>query len=259
MGQGRRSGKTSSSEGKNLVTILFVLGVIGWGFFAIDRLTETDSGGRTRAMQGRASGQEAGWKKDLRDWLNRKLAAAPVNETRRTNETIRNTSAEATSTDVPLLAEPSGLIRESLGDEKSDGGVYLYRLNSKGKPVLTRVKRERPHEVGNLASYLNEVIRGPSEAELELDFVDSFIHKPKILRVKTEGSCVIIDFDRKFGAGVSHQTLRYQLRQIFKNIQQVKQVDCMQILISGKHQEHLGTDGIYVPERIDGAWFKENP
>ncbi len=264
-----RSGKKSSGDGQNLVTILFVLGVIGWGFFAIDRLTDSDTGAKTPRIQGRASGQESAWKKGMRDWLARSLGSKEASASGRAESISRNIGTN----EIPLLPEPKGLKidsaepRELLTEsnpiqEAEDQGltlpVYLYRLNSKGQPVLSQVRRRLAKADADLVHRLALVIRGPTAAETDRDYIDSFIRKPRILGASMHDGCAVIDFDSGFGAGVSHQTLKFQIRQLFRNVEAWTKAKCLELTVRGKYQPHLGTDGIYFPKRLDAEWMAEN-
>lgn len=173
--------------------------------------------------------------------------------------------------EIPLLPEPKGLklapegdlLTESsaLAEEKEQGRevpVYLYRLNSRGQPVLSEVRRQLGAHQSDLVHRLRIVIRGPSAAEVEKDYIDSFIRKPRILSASFSDGCAAVDFDANFGAGVSHQTLKFQIRQVFRNLQAWTGAGCLQLTVRGKYQPHLGSDGMYVPRRIDVRWLAEN-
>lgn len=270
-----RAGK-NKGDGQNLVTILFVLGVIGWGFFAIDRLTDSDTAQRSPRIQGRASGQEASWKKGMRDWLSQRLGSgaqsAPHGQRTARGEAVSRNIARD---EIPLVQEPRGLkpqpddhieLLTEPHDLEAEGErqagkklpVYLYRLNSRGQPVLSQVRRQLAGSEADLAHRLNLVIRGPTQAESEKDYIDSFIRKPRILGASLHDGCAVVDFDQNFGAGVSYQTLKFQIRQIFRNTQAWTSSKCLEITVRGKYQPHLGTDGIYFPRRIDAQWLSEN-
>lgn len=266
-----RAGRKSSGDGQSLVTILFVLGVIGWGFFAIDRLTDSDSNPKSPRIQGRASGQEAGWKKTARDWLSRSLKSNESPPSGRAESISRNVGAN----EIPLVPDPKGLKldggeqrggellteRDPMPDAEDVGRelpVYLYRLNSRGQPVLSQVRRRLANADADLAHRLALVIRGPLAAEVDKDFIDSFIRKPRILGASLHDGCAVVDFDTSFGAGVSHQTLKFQIRQIFRNVQAWTRAPCLELTVRGKYQPHLGTDGIYFPRRLDAKWLADN-
>lgn len=266
MSRGRNGGKSTGTN-QNLVTILFVLGIIGWGFFAIDRLTETEGSPRGVRSQGRALGQEAGWKKTARDWLNKKLSSSTDKRPAPDGSVSRNIPQEDL---VPVMPEPKGLKmdredeapgsekRIEIGDSVTDSTVFLfYRLNSKGQPVLARLQRP-PGEDLDLKSRVGELIKGPSIAEQDKDFIDSFVRKPRILGARMDGTCAVINFDQNFGAGVSYQTLRFQVQQIFRNIALWENATCLELKVGGKYSPHLGSDGLFFPKRIDAAWLKQN-
>ena len=265
-----RSGKkTAGGDGQNLVTILFVLGIIGWGFFAIDRLTEPATTQKSTKIQGRTGGSESGWKKTARDWLTQKIGSgrAEVKPDAKRSSISRNVASD----EVPMVSEPGGLKaelaeetgptlvegREEIIDTAISGKFYFYRLNSNGQPVLRQITRPVSGS-GDLKARLNDLIKGPSVAEQEKDYIDSFVRKPRILGVSVQGKCGIINFDANFGSGVSYPTLRFQIQQIYRNLALWKGTDCLEIKIQGKYRPHLGTDGLFFPRRIDSAWLKQN-
>ncbi len=268
MNRSARGSKKSSSNGQNLVTILFVLGIIGWGFFAIDRLTESEQGPKANKIQGRALGQEAGWKKTVRDWLTKKLSS----------EGVKGGEGQSVSRNIPLEPEPKGLKRQELQEEEpalvaekeeplaasaapeeeSNPAVFLfYKLNAKGNPVLSQVKRDLGEKT-DLKTMVSQLIKGPTMREQDKDYIDSFIRKPRILGAGVEGRCAFVNFDSTFGAGVSYQTLRFQIQQLYRNMEAWKGVHCLELKVRGQYSPHLGSDGLYFPKRIDSAWLKEN-
>ena len=126
MSRGGKSSKKASSNGQNLVTILFVLGIIGWGFFAIDRLTESEHSTKSNKVQGRALGHEAGWKKSVRDWLTKKLSSEGGG---------KEVEGQAVSRNIPIEPEPRDL----------SGKIFRKNLSAKMKQRLRlSPKREIP-------------------------------------------------------------------------------------------------------------------
>lgn len=246
-----------------------MLGIIGWGFFAIDRLTDSNSTVKSPRIQGRASGQEAGWKKSVREWLARSLNGTEPAGNAGAERISRNVGAD----EIPLVPDPKGLKidnpeqRELLTEREAttelealgrEVPLYLYRLNSRGKPVLSQVRRRLEKGNDNLVHLLGLVIRGPTAGEIDKDYIDSFVRKPRILGASVQDGCAVVDFDSNFGAGVSHQTLKFQIRQIFRNLQAWTKTPCLQLTVRGQYHPHLGTDGIYVPRRIDAQWLRDN-
>lgn len=263
MSRGGKSSKKASSNGQNLVTILFVLGIIGWGFFAIDRLTESEHSTKSNKVQGRALGHEAGWKKSVRDWLTKKLSSEGGG---------KEVEGQAVSRNIPIEPEPKGLKRQDLQEEpqredeaaapvvaeEGNPTVFLlYKLNAKGNPVLSQVKREVA-DGADLKTMVTQLIKGPTMREQDKDYIDSFIRKPRILGAGVEGRCGYVNFDSSFGAGVSYQTLRFQIQQLFRNMESWRGVHCLELRVRGQYSPHLGSDGLYFPKRIDAAWLQEN-
>ncbi len=264
----RKGTRKASADSQNLVTILFVLGVIGWGFFAIDRLTDTEGGRKNPKVQGRASGQEAGWKKTARDWLTKKLS---TDAGEKADAESASVSRNVPQGEIPLLPEPGGLRRAELipeseetltpqreGEESGTADFLFYRLNDKGKPILAKTRRKLTAGRSDPRSMLGVLIKGPTAAETDRDYIDSFVRKPRVLSVSRSAQCTVVDFDGNFGAGASYQVLRFQIEQIYRNMQQWTGSKCLELRVRGQYRPHLGSDGIFFPKRIDERWLREN-
>jgi spore germination protein GerM len=272
--RGRTGTRKSNNDGQSLVTILFALGIIGWGFFAIDRLTEDGADPKSSRIKGHVAGRTSGWKRDVRDWLNSKLGSDSSPEATLRKQTVHRNLPESELGGIPVLPEPEGLEAESLlgaaeqiptdgqhdADDKSGEktAMLFYRLNKKGQPVLTRVKRKLAAANSGLDQMLESLIKGPTPPEIDRDFIDSFIRKPRVRSVAISGRCAVVDFDKNFGAGVSYQTMRFQVQQIFQNLHLWKRISCLEIKINGRHNPHMGSDGLYFPKRIDAVWLSKN-
>jgi spore germination protein GerM len=109
---------------------------------------------------------------------------------------------------------------------------------------------------GDTASYaFKALIRGPTSTEEGRDFIDSFPSKPKLLGVKKHNEVITLNFDSSFGRGVSFQTLRYQLRQLYEQAKHTQGAKGISIHIHGKHQKTLSGDGITIPKIINDSFF----
>ena len=124
--------------------------------------------------------------------------------------------------------------------------------------MLAKVKRSIGEGKSDARQMLGVLIKGPTPAETERDFIDSFVRKPRVLSVARAGSCAVVDFDANFGAGVSYQTLRFQIEQIYRNLKQWTGSKCLELKVRGQYTPHLGSDGIFFPKRIDEHWLREN-
>ena len=123
--------------------------------------------------------------------------------------------------------------------------------------MLSQVKREVA-DGADLKTMVTQLIKGPTMREQDKDYIDSFIRKPRILGAGVEGRCGYVNFDASFGAGVSYQTLRFQIQQLFRNMEAWRGVHCLELRVRGQYSPHLGSDGLYFPKRIDAAWLQEN-
>ncbi|HRP69741.1 MAG TPA: hypothetical protein PLY93_09450 [Turneriella sp.] len=268
MAKGARGSKNNGADGQHLITILFVLGVIGWGFFAIDRLTDPEETSRIGVNSASARGHSvdnSSWRKNLRAWLSKKLSVE--------KQTVVS-KPQRVSLNIPLEQEPQNLTREDLEEtltqvdikeeplaekpSQNEVSVLFYRLDKKGQPTLSMVKRAIDAEKRSLRSMLTLLIKGPTLNEQDRDYIDSFIRKPRVLSAGVHRECVYIDFDKNFGSGVSYQTMRFQIQQLFTNATVWTKTSCLELRVQGKYTPHLGSDGLFFPKRIDAVWLKEN-
>ena len=260
-------------ETNRLVTVLFAVGAIGWLFFAYDRLTESKNPPRTQAPTKLAKSSDNSWKRDLKDWLIEKLSETDRRDSGPKSSRMSNIPRSA---ELPILPEP-----EALKEERSSNGeslvrseipeltreiegnatsmpFYFFRLDQKGLPRLTKLVRQVDSGRANQIDLLKQLVAGPTSREQENDFIDSFVSKPKVLSATVEDQCAILNFNEKFGAGVSFQTLKFQLRQLYKNVESWYKVDCMKIRIKGKSVSTLGSDGLMIPSVITASWIAAN-
>jgi len=258
-----------NSEGQHLITILFILGIIGWGFFAIDRLTEPEQTSSNPKIQTRTQAHESEWKKKLRSWLSTKFSTDK-----------NSTQSQRISLNIPMEREPQNLKRENNGVEDSlteikeipiekaqidapetletNFSILFYKLDKRGQPTLSTVRRQVQGDALDYRARLSLLIKGPTLNEQDKDYIDSFIRKPRVLGAGVTGTCAYVNFDTSFGSGVSYQTMRFQVQQIFKNMTLWSKKACLELRVQGKYTPHLGSDGIFFPKKIDAAWLKEN-
>lgn len=278
MGRPASSGKSSE---RNIIPLIFTIGIIGWGFFAIARMTESSTEVIPRRGV-KAERTEAGTLATFKLWLLEKITRndQPPTEVKMKTLAPAQTARLARPDDLPVVDDPlAGIplaaqvpatesrepavkdelpISESLPARPtalSSAKVYLYALDKHGTPRLKSVKREISGGDARLLA-LQASIKGPTAAEEMRDFIDSFPAKPKIISLQEKSDTLVINFSDNFGTGVSHSTLKFQIQQLLHTAMQFEGVQAISIRINGKASRHLGGDGIAVPDRIDVASLK---
>ncbi|MCS6984988.1 MAG: GerMN domain-containing protein [Leptospiraceae bacterium] len=250
--------RPGQERANGFLLFLFTLGVIGWGFFAIARLTDEPFLSDVRKNQRGENKKNLSLFGEWRHWLLEKVNAfsPPQRKWEVKNLAPAKIGKEEREETLPLIEDPIsyGSFQEEARDATAQNHtdnprkIYLYQLKSSGELTLRAVLRQNidsPHEA------LEAVIRGPTPAEEARQFIDSFPHKPKIQSVQVKGDTLIIDFDESFGMGVSHSTLKYQLQQLFHTAREIAGIKAISLRIGGQRKPHIGGDGLVLPERID--------
>lgn len=247
----------SAANDRSLVPILFTIGVIGWGFFAIDRLLSPEmkriqNNGGPKIES--AKDTENSWSSWLLDYIESKSSKnKKVNDTRNVPSRFEQSQPE---NNMPILGDDpiTGFSMEAQQQLQKNVYIYLYALDREGNPVLKRLTRRVSSE-DQMGSALQEVINGPTSAEEQKDFIDSFPAKPMILNVEKIRETLVLDLDDQFGVGVSFQSLRFQLQQLWKTASQFSGVKSLKIRINGREVKHLGGDGTPLPSLINDETF----
>jgi|GEM_PF-2380254 len=285
---------TTKKPAKNasLVPVLFTLGVIGWGFFAIDRLTSSSTpsyGDYNAEAHDYAvdSGKNASsWKKATESFLakfsasqNRKKSgkkndteshdkpvesADPTGDPEEENWTVvsGNTEAQTVPEQEPQKnpentpAKVAGKDAEEItGAETSrvsNDGYYLYYYQDIKGHLSLSQIPRKTHGEINLKSIFKEIVSGPAFLRNKR-LIDSFPLKPTVIDAYFSGSTLLLNLDDNFGHGISFETAQLQLEQIVKTSSQFKHISSVKFLINGEDVESLHVDGLTIP-----ATFKTN-
>ncbi len=252
----RRTRKKKQSQ---VIPILFTLGIIGWGFFAIDRLTgqkNQDKTGQIKFSNLKKAKNQDSWLKNIKEWIAEQMDKLEE------KKTVKDEKSSDQSTVVSKTYQPNTDLKqkiyssnENINSKSVD--LYFYKSSS-SRFDLKKVKRK----VGNISSQdlshsaIHALIKGPTAKEkLQEDLLDSFPAKPKLLQVKRENDALILNFGESFAQNISHQMIKHQLKQLLKTAKQFKGVNKIQIRIKNQIVSQLGNDGIMIPAYIqEGSW-----
>ncbi|MES0489445.1 MAG: GerMN domain-containing protein [Leptospirales bacterium] len=283
MSKGKRTYKKKKNH--SIVPVLFTLGVIGWGFFAIDRLTSSQNANEditqsSNYSQSRAEVKTDSWKKKLSDWISGFEEEKKQNTTPTvTSQNIPNLPVIPDKTlDIQInrqISRPNVPDNSNIPDnpdnhtnpipidparvEAQTGGLYynnpiLYFYTDDSG--ILELKKYTVSQKLTLKQVFIGLIKGPSFTLERSDLIDSFPGKPLVLGVKIEQDILIIDLNENFGMGVSFETLKLQINQIWLTARQFSGVRSLKILINGQAKQTLGSDGFNVPELInESSWL----
>ncbi len=245
MAQPRRKKKSD----KSIIPVLFTLGVIGWGFFAIDRLTEPLWQHKVPVVKDKKFRSVSKKKAETKSVKEQVLGF--INEF--TGKKDQPVTAKKTAPAVAQTEEQQIEIEVKQDPNLSKNyRVYFYQVKNGDKIELKSLKR--PFKGGDqnqlIGSALRSLLRGPSAEEQLSDFTHSFRNKPTLLSYKKQGSTLVLNFNSKFGKGISFHLLRLQITQLLKTSVQFDGINSISIRIGGRKVKHLGSAGLSVPERI---------
>ena len=232
-------------KNSNMVPVLFTIGIIGWGFFVIDRLTvslikEDIMLGNPKFHSLSNKKTKESWKQKFKVWLFDLVEETEENKSR---------NAVKESSDLPILKEEILNIKKKK-EEKKTVKIYFYKVLPNQSPKLASLKRDINLYEDSLKKTLEILIGGPSKSEKKQSFIDSFVKKPKILNVTRKEKTLVINFKDSFGEGVGFQVIRYQLKQLLKTAKQFPGIDSIQLQINGKFTNFLGSEGLALPKII---------
>lgn len=244
---------------RSLVPVLFTLGIIGWGFFAIDRLTKPDD---ELALESRSYGQRSeksspGWGSSMKKWLHDVLVGEEqasqdqkrIQQTHRNIESGNETPVRPDE-DLPVYDDPYVVpAHEAVGPAtESLVRTYYYRITPQGEAALTVVKQ--PGRADNpYRAAIEAVISGPPADQPEL--VDTFTERPRLNSVDVQGNRLVLDFSPDFGHGSSYRIIQYKISQLLHTAEQFSGIEAIQLKINGKYIDHLGGDGLSIPTVIN--------
>ncbi len=244
--------------------MLFTIGVIGWGFFAIDRLTSSQLDDAVDIKKNfhnvpgtlaRTNESSNSFFQEMKDWVLMKL--------------IQVRSENLKRDDLPVLPEAS-LNFEEVKDTKLKtksnklgrpnlirAKLYFYKSYASGMRLYPVERQIFPRDSENIeTTVFRELLAGPNGNERMNNFLDSFPQKTKILSVKRNANVIIIDFKDSFSSDLSHQMVKSQLRQLLKTAKEFKGVSKIKLMANNKPLQKLGSDGLILPKLIDeNSWL----
>jgi len=228
----------------HLIPVLFTLGVIGWGFFAIDRITRPESGDESVRDTSRERRELPEWRRKFSDYLD------SLTDTRK--KLVEVDSLDAAGDELPVVEEKFLNFQSEKSVRDATVTIKMFSLDNQGDPVLVPVQRRLKLEDENsVFPVFSAILEGPDSSEQASGFIDAFTDKPRLISARQSGEILTLDFSREFGSRTSRHIFIYQLQQLLANGKMFPGVQRIKILIEGKSVSHLGGDGFHLPEIID--------
>mgnify|MGYP003384750319 CR=1 FL=1 len=143
--------------------------------------------------------------------------------------------------DAPLTQRPGA----------TSGGVATvwFVRTVAGEPQLFAVKRK--FQGRRLESSLQELINGPTDAELK-DGVGSEIPRGTVLLgVHREGGAVEVDLSKRFAGGGGISSLETRLEQVARTLKDAETKNDVFLGVEGKRLALLGGEGVEVKQPIN--------
>lgn len=257
-------------KNQSMVPILFTLGVIGWGFFVIDRITRPPLPRKhpvEKKMHNVPASTNNSWKDSLLSIVDRfdkekeqqqqnQKSLSVIDEDGSSfiqkysplKEKTKTAPPQAEQKIEPKLSIQSDPIDRSAQNENQTARVYFFQFGEGELPHLSFVKRNFSND-DLMTNVFRAVVQGPLEHERDI-FVDSFPIKPRLHSVTILDDVLILDFNEDFGRSVSLPMLILQFEQLLKTAEQFKSYN-IRITINGEQKSYIGGDGLSLPYVIN--------
>ncbi len=259
-------------KGSRFIPFLFIVGILGWFLFIMDRLNLPNSNEVSSlkykevlnvSSQKQNFAQENSFWEDTKGFLqkllnkkrevyrdtkeqkyvDKKTKLANINNRLLSKEKNLSTSEERMEDDLMVASYLSQGINEQAEDVKLFP-IYLYHEK---KGDLQQTNRQF-HQV-TLKGLLKHIIEGPNISEKIDGYVDTFPNKPRLLNVSIKKDIAYLNFDENFIRGISFQILKIQLKQLLLTSVQFSHINAIKIQMY--NEDVIEVDGIEIPERID--------
>lgn len=237
----------SKKKEKSIIPVLFTLGVIGWGFFAIDRLTKDETRKESNLIikdipnNNRNKSNENSYIKKFF-----KIVFSDVLEEDKTIKT-ENSAIEKIHSEQKIDSTKRSEVKitdDSIHEISVK--IYYYKLDKNGNPVLVWLQRKVDYD-----HYITETFKqNISKPADGYNLLDSFPNRPHLIRALKKDDTIDLYFNRKLIEGASLETIRYQLRQLLQTARQFNGINGIKVFVDGENLSDVGVDGLSIPEVI---------
>lgn len=234
---------------KSIIPVLFTLGIIGWGFFAIDRLTSPSLNNKDSVIikdipenkRTHHSRDNNYVKNFFQSVFSDVMEDDMISSSSKEIDKIEKREDNTTSTKEEVESS-----KEVLDEREETIKIYFYKLDKNGNPQLVWLKKNVSSE--NILLETFQINISPPDSRYSL--VDSFPNRPQLLNAVKKGKNIGLYFNQNFIKGSSIEMIRYQLKQLLQTARQFKGIHGIQIFVNGKNLSSIGVDGLSIPEVI---------
>ena len=158
----------------------------------------------------------------------------------------------------PSVKESTSIIKETSAQKKHRQSVlYFILVGDSGDIILKAVTRSVTFVDSPLTETIKSLIRGLTPSELNKGLISLIPEKTKLLGISIKGSTAFINFNDsvKFNS-FGEEGILASLKQIVYTATEFKTVSKVQLLINGKIEKFLSTEGVYVGTPLSRSSFK---
>lgn len=256
--------RSSSRKKKtSIIPVLLTLGIIGWGFFAIDRLIskedsfdEIQSNNVSKKKQYKPNSLRHSFLSSINGVLGDEKTKPKLKEKpkAKTETKSLDTTKTRINNEVEIETEKDRITNnENLSRVK----LYFYQLNGDKAPILRSSYRKinKENQIRQISKALRLLIQGPIGSELLKDYANSFTNKPRLLSIRKEASNLALNFNSWFGQGVSFQMQKLQIKQLVYTATSFSGISSITLKINNRAIKSIGGDGLLLPNRITRSNF----
>lgn len=243
-----KSDKNPKTSG-SILPLIFSIGFIGWGFFALDRLLPqkyenfnidvVDKYQNIYENLEKKKDNNESWKKSLKSWLSNLLEED--------NQDLQTTPKDNISFEKEDINDDILISYKELL-------IYNYTIDQDDFPVLM----SKPFFSDDLSSsqpshqmktiFLKTIKANKKNHD---NAISIFSPSVQLLSTYIEDSSIVLNFNDEFGKGVSLQLFKYQIELLLKTAFQFSNINSIQLKIDDQELDYLEGDGISLPKKIN--------
>ena len=158
----------------------------------------------------------------------------------------------------PSVKESTAIIKETSAQKKHRQSVlYFILVGDSGDIILKAVSRTVTFVDSPLTETIKSLIRGLTPSELNKGLISLIPEKTKLLGISIKGSTAFINFNDSFKFNsFGEEGILASLKQIVYTATEFKTVSKVQLLINGKIEKFLSTEGVFVGTPLSRSSFK---
>jgi len=182
--------------------------------------------------------------------------SGPIDASNSESKTPEAPAASPVSSTRPAEAvpeEPKEIIPQDSPVQKTRTAVlYFVRISDDGTISSQKVKRVIPISDSPLQDTLEQLLKGPTEAEIRANLISLIPSDTQLRSINVRGSTVIVDFNDAFAYNrYGKEGYLAQLRQVVFTMTEFPSISDVQFLIQGQVRPFL-TEGV----PLDSPWSR---